>query len=91
MVRVTYEFEDGSKATIERDPNGTWYLNNTPTRTEYGYRFDCVKQGCERPHENADLVYQTTANVVHSWTKVNGHAITWVKRLVIYNDWLEVK
>jgi len=58
-------------------------------RYERGYRIDCRKNGCAEPHEDDGNVMLVSDNLRHPWTKVNGHAITWVIRSVAYTEWQE--
>jgi hypothetical protein len=67
--------------------------------TEYGRRIDCAKNGCETPHaDDGDVMpipqsWMTGEDgdwQTKSWVGVvNNHAVTLVKRTIIYSNWEE--
>lgn len=52
------------------------------SRIEYGLRLDCAKQGCDPPHEDNGRVFFVGAQPFEDEPEVNGHAATWVKRMI---------
>lgn len=59
------------------------------TWTEYGLRVNCVLNGCEPPHEDdGDILPR--GDVRPMTARVNGHAVTVVKRTWTATDWTSV-
>ncbi len=60
------------------------------TRTDYGLRFDCEKNGCAEPClPVADVMPRGNQQPVVE--RVNGHAVTAVERTVTYSEWSAVE
>lgn len=63
--------------------------NNPRVRVDYGLRFDCAANGCDKPcSDDAEVLPRGNAQPVIE--RVNGHAVTAVQRTVTYSPWTRV-
>ena len=63
------------------------------SRTEYGLRVDCVRQGCDPFHDDNGRVVRITPESARTTVdpEVDGHAATVVRRRVRVSGWAPIE
>lgn len=77
----------------EVDPQGLFDKERNQgltTRIEYRSRMDCRKNGCNPRHVDDGIIFPFARPLDQMPKKINNHAVTTVRRTVIYSPWEEV-